>query len=74
VAAAHSKNTPQLCCINVGHSNQPSAMSLLTATNNASTSEASRREVRGNSGLSDKDEPSQKKLSQTSTFAKAKKT
>jgi hypothetical protein len=71
-AAAHSESTSPLHRFNVGCSNQPSTISLLTAANNASTSEANRRRGRDDSGLSDEDEPSQKKLSEISTLANVK--
>jgi hypothetical protein len=51
-AVALSKNTPPPFCINAGHSDQPSAMSSLTATNNVSTPAASRTRGRDNSGSS----------------------
>ena len=60
-AVGLSKNTPPLFRINAARSDQPSAMSSLTATYDVSTPAASRTRGRDNSGSSDEDEPSPKK-------------
>ena len=60
-AVGLSENTPPLFRINAARSDQPSAMSSLTATYDVSTPAASRTRGRENSGSSDEDEPSPKK-------------
>ena len=60
-AAAGTQNTPSPYHISVRHSNEPSAISGLTAPNTATTSSYNSKRIRAHSDLSDDDETSQKK-------------
>ena len=60
-AAAASQNTPSPYHISVRHSNEPSAISGLTAPNTANTSANNSKKIRAHSHSYDGDEPSPKK-------------
>jgi hypothetical protein len=60
-AAAASQNTPSPYHISVRHSDEPSAISGLTAPNTANTSADNSKRIRAHYDSSDDDEPSPKK-------------